>query len=353
MKITGIVSEYNPFHKGHIKHINESKRSTNCDLLINVMSPNVVQRGDFAVCDKWIRAQAAIENGCDVVFEIPSYYVLQNSDRYASGAIKTLALANVDTIVFGSESNNIAELILLSQQNPVFDNTRSFSAQYPKSLKSNDRLGIAYIKACESFNIIPKCIKRVDTPNERAHTIRALYYDNEDISKLSPIANEIQNVVMLANFYPTIQYILNTQSSEMIKSYFLVDEGIENLLKKNAKVYDEYPKFLDACISKRYTRSKIQRTLMHLLLQNRKAMMNEILDTSYLRVLAYNKKGRAYIRRLQDSGINVISKFANIPESYRHIDEKINYLWASKIMDGENRKKWLLKEFQKPFELDN
>ena len=103
MKICGIVCEYNPFHNGHVYHIQKTREITNCELLLCVMSGNAVQRGEFAIADKWTRAKAAIEAGCDLVIELPYPYVVQRGDRFAHGALRILALAGVQELVFGSE----------------------------------------------------------------------------------------------------------------------------------------------------------------------------------------------------------------------------------------------------------
>lgn len=110
MKVTGIIVEYNPLHNGHIHHIQETKRITNCDLLIAIMSSNFVQRGQPAIIDKWQRAKAAIDAGCDLVIELPTPFVLQSATVFAQKAIDILNIAQIDSLVFGSEINNLPQL---------------------------------------------------------------------------------------------------------------------------------------------------------------------------------------------------------------------------------------------------
>ena len=88
--VLGIVAEYNPFHNGHLHHLIESKKITNSDYSIAVMSGNFTQRGDVSIVDKWIKTQMAIENGVDLVIELPTLYALSSAENFASGALTIL-----------------------------------------------------------------------------------------------------------------------------------------------------------------------------------------------------------------------------------------------------------------------
>ncbi len=110
MKTCGIIAEYNPFHYGHAYQIKQTREKTNADIIIAVMSGNFVQRGEPAIIDKWKRAKAAIENGVDVVIELPYIYATQAGSQFAHGAVTILKCANVDYISFGSECGNLENL---------------------------------------------------------------------------------------------------------------------------------------------------------------------------------------------------------------------------------------------------
>ena len=111
MKVLGIVAEYNPLHNGHLYHINKAKQETGADAVIVALSGDYVQRGELAVANKWVRAESAIKNGIDAVFEIPVYACLGNASVYASTAIKLLSATGfIDVISFGSESGNLEKL---------------------------------------------------------------------------------------------------------------------------------------------------------------------------------------------------------------------------------------------------
>ena len=102
--VLGIISEYNPFHNGHLHHLNYSKEITNSTFSIAVMSGNFTQRGDTALIDKWTRAEMALKAGIDLVIELPTVYATSSAENFAEGAIKILnSLGIVDYVSFGSE----------------------------------------------------------------------------------------------------------------------------------------------------------------------------------------------------------------------------------------------------------
>lgn len=111
MKISGIVCEYNPFHNGHMYHIEETRKN-GATHIIAVMSGNFVQRGDIAVLDKFTRAEIAVKSGADLVIELPVQYSLAPAELFARGAVYLLhCLGVVDELSFGSETGDVQKLI--------------------------------------------------------------------------------------------------------------------------------------------------------------------------------------------------------------------------------------------------
>ncbi len=107
-KVLGIIAEYNPFHNGHLYHLEKSKKDTNSNYSVAVMSGNFTQRGSTALVDKWTRAQDAIRCGVDLVIELPTLYATSSAENFAEGAIKILdSLKVVDYISFGAETPDI------------------------------------------------------------------------------------------------------------------------------------------------------------------------------------------------------------------------------------------------------
>ena len=107
MNFFSIVSEFNPFHTGHKHLIEQTKAKTNTDAIVCIMSGSMVQRGDVAIYDKWTRARAAIENGADLVVELPVCYVLQSADIFARGAVEIMSAMGSEGIAFGSECTDL------------------------------------------------------------------------------------------------------------------------------------------------------------------------------------------------------------------------------------------------------
>lgn len=107
MSITGIISEYNPFHNGHKYLIQKHKENFPDSYFIAVMSGNFTQRGEIALVDKWQRAKLAVANGIDLVIELPFVFAVRSAQYFAKGGIDLLhKLHCVDTICFGSEYTN-------------------------------------------------------------------------------------------------------------------------------------------------------------------------------------------------------------------------------------------------------
>ncbi len=116
MNTAGIIAEYNPFHNGHIYNIEKAKEKTGADYTIVIMSGNFVQRGEAAITDKWKRAEAAVNNGADLVIELPFVYASQTAEIFSSGAVKILdSLKVCSFLAFGSEAEDLEELKKVSE----------------------------------------------------------------------------------------------------------------------------------------------------------------------------------------------------------------------------------------------
>lgn len=365
MHITGIITEYNPFHNGHRYHINKTRKLTNCDVLVCVMSPNFVQRGEPAICDKWLRAKTAVLNGCDIVLELPFAYATQSAKQFAEGAVRTLQLAEVQDIVFGSEIDDIQTLkkisnIDVSQYKDLMEEGLSPVKAYETiygSMNANDILGLNYIQAMEGTNIIPLSIKRTNDYHEgtingniaSATAIRNAYHHHQDIHQVTCMAEELQYDHQIHKYYPLIQNLLLTLPPEYLAKLFLMDEGIEHQFIKHARKYHNYDDFLSACTSKRYTASKIRRTLCHLMNQTTKDEMNDLPVLSHIRVLAFNNAGKRYLKEIKKDGL-IASRFNQIPEVYRKMELKATQVYAYPLNETE-KKRMMESEVQSPIYL--
>ena len=114
MKAVGLVTEYNPFHNGHLYHLNKAMELTGADISVAVMSGDFVQRGEPAVLDKYTRASMALNSGVNLVVELPVNYAVSSAESFAAGALKVLDYIKADSIAFGSESGDIERLSKLA-----------------------------------------------------------------------------------------------------------------------------------------------------------------------------------------------------------------------------------------------
>ncbi|MBR2700620.1 MAG: nucleotidyltransferase family protein [Erysipelotrichaceae bacterium] len=371
MKVTGIIVEYNPFHNGHIYHINQARSITGCDVLVAVCSGNFVQRGQPAVTDKWERAKTAVANGVDLVIELPFPFVLQSATYFGSNAVRLLAMAGVDSIVFGSETNNLAELKEISEMSFNIDNFKenmkagySYPASYgfmADSYGPNDILAISYLRALQNYpDITPYSIKRTneyDNPEltgsiSSAMAIRKALGEGEDISAYTIMADTLRDYpeVTMEKLYPYIRTLLLTTPLSQLREIFLMDEGIENHLVKQANNCPDYASFISSATTKRYTASRIQRTLCHLMVQNTRSFMNNLPVYDHLRPLAYNQTGQAYLKQLQEKGVKIVNHFSQIIKPYRELEYKAAVVY-SMLMNGEQQEKVIRGEVCGPYNI--
>ena len=131
MHAVGLVTEYNPFHNGHIYHIEQAKKITNADVVVAVMSGNFTQRGEPTILDKWQRTRAALANGVDLVVELPVFMAVQPSHRFAAGALQLLNDLQVTDVVFGAE-------------HPLWDFSKLVTAERHFNEKSFEQFNATY-----------------------------------------------------------------------------------------------------------------------------------------------------------------------------------------------------------------
>ena len=187
MKAVGLVTEYNPFHNGHLYHLNKAMELTGADISVAVMSGDFVQRGELAVLDKYTRASMALNSGVNLVVEQPVNYAVSSAESFAAGALKVLDYIKADSIAFGSESGNIERLsklahILCDNEDTLYKeiskytaNGISYAAARQKVVEkltdkdtaamltsSNNILAVEYLKAIikNNYAIKPYTIKR-------------------------------------------------------------------------------------------------------------------------------------------------------------------------------------------------
>lgn len=350
--VLGIVAEYNPFHNGHLHHLIESKRITNSGYSIAVMSGNFTQRGEVSIVDKWTKTQMAIENGIDLVIELPTLYAISSAENFASGAIKILdSLGIVDFISFGSECDDISILNevtdVLANEPPEYKTLLSHElsrgVSFPKARERalmmylndvrrfanvlsapNNILGIEYLKALkrQKSDIKPITIKRegsnysddtlpYSSSFASASAIRNICQSSLDISLLQKFMPEASynilddsikngNVVKsLSDFDKVIIYTLRKMTTDEIANLPDVSEGLEFAIKSAAHSCNTVDELLSIINTKRYTKTRLQRILLYAILGITKKDMQISMNTKpYIRVLGFNDKGRELISEI-------------------------------------------------------
>ncbi|MGL5440111.1 MAG: tRNA(Met) cytidine acetate ligase [Filifactoraceae bacterium] len=343
MKVLGIISEYNPFHYGHRYHIEQSKKSTSCDYTVAVMSGPIVQRGDFAILEPHRRAKTAIENGVDLVLELPVCYSSQSAEIFAYGSINILnRLGFVNNISCGSETNNLDDINkivpLLTKESISYNlslkNQLSKGLSFPKARSQaileltgmnlqntpNDILTLEYAKAIEKLNssINLTTIKRkgqdynsplIEGDFPSATAIRKAFKEGCFSPAFSPETALESYGKLIDNF--NFLKLLVFREDLKIRDTFDLNEGLENSIIANIKKANSKEELIDLLKSKRYTHTRISRILNNILLGLDKASMTKVIysqEKPYAKILALNSKGRQLLGQTDKEQITLINK---------------------------------------------
>lgn len=354
--VLGIIAEYNPFHNGHLYHLETAKKLANSDYTVLVMSGNFTQRGSTSIVNKWTKAKMALQNGIDLVIELPTLYSISSAENFASGAIKILNELNiVNKISFGIETSDIAALNNISKV--LIDEPKEYKSilseelkkgiSYPKARENalilylndnlryknilnnpNNILGVEYLKALKNTKAaiepIPVKREKVYYNEEKivddfasATGIRKMLSNKYfgDIVKVVPRSTydilrketELGNVVLdVYRYEKEIIYNLRKMTIEQISQLPDVSEGLENSIKYAANFCNTIDGIINIIKSKRYTQTRLQRILLFSLLGITKKDMNMSKKTSpYIRVLGFNDKGKEIISELKNYNVKV------------------------------------------------
>lgn len=346
MKITGIISEYNPLHNGHLYHI-EKTRENGATHIIAVMSGNYVQRGETAVMNKFERANLAVKNGIDLVIEIPTVYSLASAEFYAKGAVYMLhALGCVDEISFGSEVGSVseieeaAEIAWECQQSPELEGFLKSGMSYPNAINNmvlekygrkkgnrigdilaspNNVLAVEYLKAIKNFgsDIKPFTIHRKSAAHDSMHPldniasasfIRKCMEEKNDFLGLVPdmvyeaydSALKSGNIANIKNLERILIYRLRTITAEELREVPDVGQGLEHRILDCSNL-TSIEDIMQGIKSKRYTMARIRRIMYNMLIGITKSDL-EILPP-YIRVLAVTERGRDILAKARKTAL--------------------------------------------------
>lgn len=385
MKVVGFITEYNPFHYGHKYHLEKAKEITNATHTIAVMSGSFVQRGEPSFVDKWTKAKMAVDNGVDLVIELPFLYSVQSAELFAFGGVSILnALDAVDYIAFGVEDENLEVLLeiaeILTKEPIEFKNTLkehlnqglSYSASRSSALesyikskkpdstisyssilkKSNNILAIEYLKSLIKLNsnVKPAIIRRQgDNYNDvkiissiaSATGIRNTLLEKKDLVKvkdylpeasymhLTSFYNNYQKFNYLSNYNSIIQYMLRTVEINYLREIMDMEIGLENRILNLSKEFYDIELLVEAVKTKRYPSTRIKRIMIHLLNDLKEETVKKIYNNpiEYVRVLGSNKKGLEILNHIKsNTNLSIITKFADYEKiNNDKIKEMLNY----------------------------
>ncbi len=366
MKVLAIVAEYNPFHTGHKYQIEKSKELLKTDYVLAIMSPSFVQRGEPSIFDKWTRAKLALDNGVDLVIELPSLYSLQTAEIFSRGAMKILNATNsIDYLSFGMENKDLSQLKIIAKL--LAEEPKEYRMELRKNLdlklsypvarqkaiegyleksqgiriqnildQSNNILAIEYLK---SLYLLNSPIEAIGIERQESHykdqklgekyssatSLRKKLLDDQFTGLTDFIprvsSQELRDLEKnsLENYYQLFRYrLILAQGLDQI---FDLDQDLINRIYKNKQAGD-LDSFLEANVSKNYTRARLQRAIINSLL-NIKEKDFRSFDSNYrghIRILASNEKGFDIIKKIKkNSSIPIINKFSD-HRKYRDLD---------------------------------
>ncbi len=363
MKIVGLITEYNPFHNGHLHHIKLAKQITGADYVVVIMSGNFLQRGTPAIIDKHSRTRMALSCGADLVIELPCVYATSSAEYFASGAVSIFnKMGCINYLCFGSEYGEITVLksiaeVLVNEPDEYKRYLKSYLKDglvFPVARKKalldykfdicitreelehilaepNNILAIEYIKAIikQNSSIEPITIKRVvsgyhDTAiNDTicsASAIRAALLNSGIESFKNQVPESVYDIlskeymktfpIYLNDFSSLLKYRLLLKNCNPHSSYFDVSTALSNTIMNNLSDFKNIEDFSNLLKSKQYTLTRITRSLIHILLN----IENELPeDTSfYIRILGFKRESSELLTIIKsNTTIPIISKLAD------------------------------------------
>lgn len=364
-KVLGIIAEYDPFHNGHKLHIDEAIKKSNADYVCIIQSGPFMQRGSLSMFSPHDRAYMSVQNGADIVFEMPVLFSISDAYRFAFGGVSILEKLNfIDFISFACEDNDLETLTKISElleDNSFHTNVKDYlvdgnSYAFAQGKAIRDALGSkAYDIFCKSNNILAICylraIKKLNSKIKPIIIKRKSIHLSNSLNRLSPSATPIRENICSGNIHDAIscipdktkKYLLNlilenkinrnelpsdaimlkamSANNEILYDLPGVSEGLENKILRELKKSKDYTTLIQNIKSRRYTLSRIKRAMVYLLLEVNKKTLEEYNDPKFCKLLGYSKRG-ADLLSYPNSNIKIIKK----PEDTNEIDYKKDLL---------------------------
>lgn len=318
MSKAAVICEFNPFHNGH-KFLLEKIKSNYANEVICIVSGSFVQRGDIAITDKYARTTAALQNGADMVVELPTVYAVSGAATFAKIGVQLAATLGCDTLCFGAE-NTLEELERIvdiiddpATQEAIAAQMKS-GAYYPQAIstalgeekaqiirKPNNILAVEYIRACKRHGLSPVAISREGVNHDDTTTvgdfasaskIREMIQTGKDYSQFTPMT--IEHPAFLSAIEPAILFQLKTIDKDELALLADVSEGLENRIYEVAVSYNSIKEILEQIKTKRYTMARLRRIMIAALLGITKEM--QATPVPYIRVLGVKKEKSELLR---------------------------------------------------------
>lgn len=331
MTVTGIIAEFNPFHKGHQYLLDQAS-----GLKIIAMSGNFVQRGEPAIVDKWTRAQMALEAGADLVLELPFLVSVQAADFFAKGAVDILERLGIDHLTFGTEEVLDYESISRvygekAEQMETYLADLPDSLSYPQKTQAmwqefaglnfsgstpNHILGLAYAKAVAGKAIKLCPIQRqgagyhslsADQEFASATALRQNLDQPDFLKKYSPAYELLETAakVTWAVLFPYLRYQIVTYPN--LTDFYQVNQELAVRIKEALKSSDTIEELVEQVATKRYTKARVRRLLTYILVGARQEEL-----PSAIRILGFSQQGRQHLSSLKGK-VEFVSRIGKEP----------------------------------------
>ncbi|MBQ1489617.1 MAG: nucleotidyltransferase family protein [Eubacterium sp.] len=325
MKSVGIIGEYNPFHQGHAYLISETRRMTDAEVVVSVMSGDFTQRGEPAVRDKWERAESAVKNGINLVIELPTVFACNSAEFFAGGAVRILEeMGGIDCLAFGSECGDIEQLTgaaaFLAEHDAEIQKAAAdllkHGYSYPRAREAavlqlapwfdvslirepNNILALEYLGSLQTMR--PVTVKR---RGEQYHASATSL--REELYREDPHFFD----QMEQRYFSHVSARILQSDREELERIFSSGEGLGNKLKKEIRYADSVTDLIERVKSKAYTRTRIARLLTQVLLGIDEACVRNA--RPYVRLLAMDAAGGRFIREIKKAGCCRLPIITNI-----------------------------------------
>ncbi|GEK57303.1 hypothetical protein CHL76_03075 [Marinococcus halophilus] len=386
MNVLGMVVEYNPFHNGHLYHLEQAGTQSNADVVVCIMSGPFLQRGEPALVPKRERAEMALSSGADLVIELPYMFACQHADIFAAGAVSICRELGITHLNFGSEHGKAAPFVqlvdFLHTHRGRFDERVRFHIQggcsyakanelayrdleapgsLPDLSQPNNILGFHYTNAAARMypSLHIGTIKRKNasyhdiSPRDpsiaSATSLRHMLERNEDISAYIPEASRrilagLPALRYWEDYFSVLQAKMLTMPTADLASLYDMSEGLHHRMQRLMKEATGFGQWLQLVKTKRYTLTRLQRTAVHLLTGLTKEEAHAASDgqhVDHLRVLGMNARGRTYLNKAKKNiSIPLYTKMTNKKTPQLAVGERADTAYALLLPPSERQKEW-------------